>query len=93
MVAVTIATIAPTPGGLGALESKLADAATKTGDEATRAYREVQHDLQSFARNADDVMRDVAHDVEDAEQTAWSDLKSGYHTVAAKIDHIIDRLF
>jgi hypothetical protein len=38
-------------------------------------------------------MYDVAHDVEDAEQTAWRDLKSGYHTVAAKINHVIDRLF
>ena len=76
-----------------AIESELADAATKIGDAATRAYREVQHDLESLARSADDVLHDVVQDLEDAELAAWSDLKSGYHAVAAKIDHVIDRLF
>lgn len=76
-----------------ALESELDAAVDKTGEEATRAYREIQHDLESFARSANDVLHEFVDDVEDAEKQAWAGLQDGYHSVANSIDHVIDSLF
>lgn len=58
---------------------------------ASRAYREIQHDLHAVARDAEVVLHEAAEEVGEVERAAWHDMKEGFHTVANSIDHVIDR--
>lgn len=77
---------------LESLGGHLEDASSKVGDDAKRAYRDVQHDLDRFDREADRHMHNAAKDFTAGESDAWSDIKDDYHHVKDSIDNVVDKL-
>ena len=71
-----------------AIGGELEAAKGLAGDEAVRAYRDIQHELELMDHDIDSALHAVGH----ADDSVWHDIRDGVASVAQSIDHVTDRL-
>lgn len=74
------------------IEPKLEEAKDFVGNEAIKAYRDIQHTLHGLHEDADEVLHAGAHTVETAVASVWHEMKTGFREVHQAVDHVIDEL-
>ncbi len=71
-----------------AIGGELEAAKDRSGGDAVRAYRDVQHELELMDHDIDSALHAAGH----APDSAWHGIRDGVASVAQGIDHVTDRL-
>ncbi len=71
-----------------AIGGELEAAKNLSGDEAIRAYRDIQHELELMDHDIDSALHATGH----ATDSVWNDIRDGVASVAQSIDHVTDKL-
>lgn len=77
---------------IAGLGERIEAAAGLTVDAAAMEYREIQHGLEGIGHDADTLLHDVGHTIDDVEHQAWTGLEAGVTGVSNAIDHALDAI-